>query len=736
MEKFAHREMSIYGDKMQTVLAHSLGTAKIAEQFAFSIMKSLAYIAGYYHDVGKYAETFQKRLYDSNVQFKHAVCGALECLKIVDNKEIAYMLAYCLTGHHTGLPDGHRVNSDSSKNITLEGRISEGTYSYVADNDYTTYKDELPVITATYDDVLLKLNKYVDNRVDKWELYAFFTRYLYSCLVDADITDTATTFGYKPYNNIRCDFTKMNTIVSQHLAEKSYSTNVQKARTLLQRQALCNSRNSNSNVSMLHMPTGSGKTLCSLQIALDKIKNSNGTKNKIIYVIPYTSIIEQTASEFETLFKGVADIVQHHTNYQYSSDISYNLYKNVLENWDAPFIITTDVQFFESLYHYHKKGLCKLHNITNAVIVFDEIHTLPLEYLQPCLRGIKYLVEYLNNEVMFLSATMPNYDMLFRQYMQDISYTNLITDKTEFEVFDTCEYIYLNKQTPESIAKDVQKHNSVLIVTNTRKAAQAMYKRLVGNKYHLSTYMTPYDRTRIINSIKEDLKAGKQVYVVSTSLIEVGVDLDFDVVYRELAGLDNILQAGGRCNREGRLTDVQGNLCKGTVYIFDTGDTIATSEFGIRVDITKRLLTTYKNINTATCIENYYNTLFSNDVIAKRINRNNIVDFQRKDGYKTAIKLNYNRIPFRTYATRFNLISDEYIGVVVPFYNEEVKSFVDRLQIGDYSVLRKLQLYTVSLRLSEFDKYFKNGIIVEIVEGVYGIANEKYYNKEIGFCVE
>ena len=228
-----------------------------------------------------------------------------------------------------------------------------------------------------------------NDKSDFIEKYAFFTRYLFSCLTDADFLDTERFCNPDIDRNLRCDSKKMEQAIDDKFKGFTADTPLKKARNILQKQAIINS-DSNKQISILNMPTGSGKTLCSMKIAINKMIKHQ--KKRIIYVIPYTSIIEQTAEVFENIFGEYADIVQHHSNYCYDTenDSTAEKLKRSTENWDAPIIITTSVQFFQSLYHYKGSGLRKLHNMADAVIVFDEIHMIPLECLQPCLRGIGY----------------------------------------------------------------------------------------------------------------------------------------------------------------------------------------------------------------------------------------------------------------------------------------------------------------------------------------------------------
>ncbi|MDE5753226.1 MAG: CRISPR-associated helicase Cas3', partial [Oscillospiraceae bacterium] len=517
---------------------------------------------------------------------------------------------------------------------------------------------------------------------------------------------------------LKADFQAVRTAVDQKLNSFLPMTELQKARGRLQQQAYKNAKNA-ANISILNIPTGSGKTLCSLKIALDKLLASNGEKKRIIYVIPYTSIIEQTADIFEKIFGEYVDILQHHSNYDFKDmpePDTTNKLKKATENWDAPFIITTSVQFFESLYHFKGSSLRKLHNIADSVIIFDEIHLLPVHLLQPCLKGIGYITKYLNSDAIFLSATMPDYSKLFRRYLPDCSYSVLVPDKTDFQYFKKCQYINLGKTDFDSILEKAQHYQSSLIVVNKRKSAYEIYQNITGRKYHLSTYMTPRDRSHTINAIRADLANGVKITVVSTSLIETGVDFDFKAVFREIAGLDNIIQAGGRCNREG--IDKLGD-----VYIFETDEKII-KELQIPVNIVKNLLEEYDDITSSECIETYYQRLYREK--KDPIDKNSIA---KKE------KINITCVPFRTYAHQFEFIKDDSVGVVIPQCEEAVKLY-HQLKSGDYSIKRKLQKYTVSLKRYELEKAIKLGILNDFDTGTLQLTNPNYYHPETGLNLD
>lgn len=714
MEKYAHKTEN---GLMQTIEAHLNGVSELAKAFSVDMFKSAASAIGMAHDIGKYSETFQSRLNGSNVKFEHSCCGAIEYNKMKLNKAeklIALMLEYCIAGHHTGLPDGG-CDSDTFEDITLHGRLKR-EHIYTGKSDYSDYQNHITLQVPKADRIIADLIS-SKTKIELIEKYAFFTRYLFSCLTDADFIDTEHFCDPEIDRKLSADFNAVSKALDKKFANFNPDTPLKLARSRLQEQAYKNAV-TGSNISILNMPTGSGKTLCSLKIALMKIL-ADSNKKRIIYVIPYTSIIEQTAEQFNEIFGEYADILQHHSNYCFDDNLyepsTVEKLKRSSENWNAPIIITTSVQFFQSLYHYKGSSLRKLHNVADSVIIFDEIHMLPTEMIQPCLRGIGYITRYLNSEAVFLSATMPDYSELFHRYIPDCTVKELITDKSDFRYFIKCDFIDLGKTDFDSIIVKANEYTSSLIIVNSRKSAREIYKSLEGRKYHLSTYMTPHDRSETISHIKKDLENGIKITVVSTSLVEAGVDFDFEAVFRQLAGLDSILQSGGRCNREGKRKN-------GSVFIFET-DEMLRGDLKTRANAARKLLKENDNILSPQCIESYYRTIFKFN--EDEITANSIANETSSiDG-----------IPFRSYAQNFQFIKDDTIGVVIDIYNETAE-LVSRLKEGDYSVKRKLQKYTVSLKIfSEFDQALSMGIVNDFGSGVYILTNSDYYSIETGLDI-
>lgn len=477
------------------------------------------------------------------------------------------------------------------------------------------------------------------------------------------------------------------------------------------------------------MPTGSGKTLCSLKIALEKAVESG--KKHIIYVIPYTSIIEQTAKDFEEMFRDVLPVLQHHSNYSYDGTTeeekkTAEKLKRTCENWDAPLIITTSVQFFQSIYHYKGSALRKLHNLRDSVIVFDEIHLIPTELLRPCLKAVGYITKYLNSEALFLSATMPDYSKLFDKFLPDVNYNKLVTDRTNFKYFKKCEYKDMGKTTLETIAENASQCKNALIVVNTKKTAAELYSLVQGEKYHLSANMTPAHRSRVIEVVRKKLKKGEPITVVSTSLVEAGVDLDFNTVFRQLSGLDSILQAGGRCNREGKDD-------KGYVYVFDIDETYRKgSDLAMRINKTKGLLEKYQDITSYDCIKEYYDGIFNFN--QSRIAENSIAKYnEQSNSFDRQGLMSPYSIPFRSYAMQFEYISADTISIVIDDPNDQTcHELVETLRNGDMSVRRALQKYSVSVYMNVFKDLYSQGVLKDHGTGIFILENQSYYNNETG----
>ena len=307
----------------------------------------------------------------------------------------------------------------------------------------------------------------------------------------------------------------------------------------------------------LTVPTGGGKTVASLAFALHHAK-THGLE-RVIYVIPYTSIIEQTADQFRKIL-GAENVLEHHSGVTYETQDEATPETQRLaratENWDMPVVVTTAVQFFESIYSNRSSKCRKLHNLAKSVIIFDEAQMLPIPYLRPCVSAIAQLIGHFHATAVLCTATQPALNPLFAEFLPGRTATELCPAGTCDETIFRRVTFQKEIDRPiswETVAEMLTQLPQVLCIVNTRKRAQQVYERLPEEgRFHLSTLMIPTDREETLNVIRARLRNGQVCRVVSTSLVEAGVDVDFPSVWRELAGLDSILQAAGRCNREGK----------------------------------------------------------------------------------------------------------------------------------------------------------------------------------------
>lgn len=717
--------------KVQTIKEHSENTARICRDFAIEPLKETTYLMGLLHDVGKYGNSFQKRINGENIKAEHSACGANEAYKKIKGL-IGLMAAYCIAGHHSGLPDAG-VKGDGPRHSTLYGRMKRqfDDYSVYTHDLLLPETDQKQVQNLLIEDCDPSSRQGISLLVDK---FAFFTRYCFSCLTDADSLDTAEFCESRSENMLHANFEACLNKVNEKLNTFTCTTELQKSRHILQEQVFKKTKQP-AEIFLMNMPTGSGKTLCSVKFALEKAISEN--KKRIIYVIPYNSIIDQTVAEFEKIFGDSVEILRHQSSFSYededgSESISEDYRdaaKNAAENWDASFIITTAVQFFESVYSHKKKRLRKLHNMADSIIIFDEAHLMPEEYLQPCLQAVAFITKYLNSNAVLMTATMPDYENLLKQYALPSSrILNLIDDKSRFTDFRKCRYEYLGELDKTALMERTLDKPSSLIVVNKKATAKELYELCGGKKYHLSTYMAACDRKRIIAEIKEellkleedfpnlvDVPQKRRITIISTSLIEAGVDIDVHTVFRELAGLDNILQAGGRCNREGKRKNA-------ATYVFSLTEE-NKHDASMRSNLTKGLFNTYEDISVPECISEYYERLLS-------INREDLQMNTMSHGC-----LDFNIIPFRTYGENFRMIKAATISIAVE-RDDVSRELIRRLRETGVTNVRKLQNYVCSVSQKDFEELVQQHVLDDYGSGIWCLTNKDYYDENKGIKFE
>lgn len=714
---YAHTLEGENEKQWQPLKDHVENVAKLVKKFSAPwCTAEYADNLGLLHDVGKYQPDFQRRLHGEKMSVEHSIAGAKKWIEM----KWPESGAYCIAGHHSGLPDiGNKT--DSEEEPTLLGRIKRA-----AAQDYSGYKNELSlkqISTFPAKDAVC-MNSAIENIKKE---YAFWTRMMFSCLTDADYLDTEAFCSGRKERGIYTDFMACRDLINQRIAQFQADTPVKRAREALRSQVMSHT-DEKADIYLINMPTGSGKTLTSMQFALERAICTN--KKHIIYVIPYTSIIEQNAKVFKDIF-GVDSVLEHHCNFDYESikdPVTRERLKRTAENWDASIIVTTNVQFFESIYGNRSSELRKLHNIADSIIIFDEAHMFPSLYFQPCLEAIRILTQRYHCEAVFMTATMPNFHTWMNEFgCSSVKTLDLTEDKSSFPIFDRCKIEFLGQLSSEKLAGFAADAGNSLIVLNSRKAARQIYQLLPGKKYHLSTYMTHDDRSRVIAEVRNSLVKREHFCLVSTSLIEAGVDLDFNIVFRELAGLDNLLQTAGRCNREGKKRN-----CKTYAFEFEEEDLRPKSnDFLIKQSFCREVFQKYDNAASPTAIEFYFNRLYAYTLESRKS-----MDFKTAfspascgiDGFG----FNYAR-----YARDFRLI-DENLQPLVIVTEENKKTVMALLKAVSYGgmvAMRQLQKYSISLRPYEFEQLNKVGAVCD-EKGIHYLSRTRYYSREIGILFE
>lgn len=697
MEYLAHTS----GARVQTLLEHLEGTAELAERFGaafgsgdFARMTALA------HDLGKYSSAFQRRLRGDPGRVDHSTFGA-QAVRTVGG----LIPAYCVAGHHGGLPDGGGT-ADTGDEPTLYGRLR---------------RKGLPDCGAYQNEITLSAAKPPEIRPQGGFSAAFFIRMLFSCLVDADYLDTEAFMsaggvrrgGYEP-------ITVLRERLKAHTAGFFPPRNPLNARRCGILRACEAAGAWGRGLYTLTVPTGGGKTLASLAFALEHAVRHG--MERVIYVIPYSSIIEQTAEVFREVL-GDGNVLEHHSGYEYDdSREGGDPRRLAAENWDVPVVVTTNVQFFQSLFASKPSRCRKIHSIANSVIIFDEAQMLPQPYLRPCVRAIAELVRSYRSTCVLCTATQPNLGPLLPEGME----AQELCPDTEalYEFFRRVRYERLGQLSDEALAQRLQSHSQVLCVVSTRKQAQTVFRLLEGEGcFHLSTLLYPEHRGRVLSQIRERLRQGLPCRVVSTSLVEAGVDLDFPTVYRAEAGLDSVIQAGGRCNREGRRSPEES-----VVYLFRP-DGAYRLPVSLRLPVEAAAMATQngEDPSAPATIAAYFTTLHS--IRGDALDSKRVVE-------RFEAGLPSMSFPFASVAEDFRLIEEDTRSVLIP--NGRGKELAERLRQGERSraLLRAAGRFCVSLYPQHFEELDRAGALEALDGGVYLLTDPNLYAEDTGLASE
>lgn len=688
--------------RCQSVDDHNRNVAGLAASFAARFgMEKEAYRIGLFHDVGKTSEEFQNHILNDGPRCEHASAGAYELGKAGDLAG-----SMCVLGHHTGLADfGTPTDSETTYTARIK-RAKEGLIPVY-------HAPQYPVIPG------------IPLHVKGTEAFSdsFKVRMLYSCLVDADFLDTESFVKEKTREYPYVDTDSLLNRFHEYVSGWDYpETLLNRKRREILTNCLQKGREMPSGLYSLTVPTGGGKTISSLGFALEHAKKQH--KDRIIYVIPYTSIIEQNARVFRDIL-GAENVLEHHSGYDGAEGNGQDDFERELlasENWDAPVIVTTAVRFFETLYANKPSRCRRLHNIANSVVIFDEAQLLPVENLFPCVRAIGELVRNFGVTTLLCTATSPALDGLFKE--EGLSVTELQPDKKDLYAVlrrTGLEVVKDKKYSSVDLAAKMSGHRQILCVVNTRKTAKEVYDALPKEgRFHLSTLMYPAHRSRVLNKIRERLQNGETVRLVSTSLVEAGVDIDFPYVMREKAGLDSVLQAAGRCNREGKRPAEES-----IVFVFSMNGKTPRM-FSKNIGAWETVVRLYEKPDTEEAVEAYFKELYR---------------FTGREG------MDVNRIvsmfekaepcpfPFKKVSRDFHMIHDDTATVYIP--TEDSVSCINDIKEGcaDRYTYRLLGQYGASVAGGQFEDLVKRGAVLPIDPSSGILTDTALYNEETGLTV-
>lgn len=712
------------------LLAHLEGTACLAERFS-SKFDSGAWgrTAGLAHDAGKgrllwlnyiHAKTgydIEAHLEEKSGKIPHAIHGA-ELVERLFGKGIGRLLAYCIAGHHAGLPDWS--GEEESGRASLQFQKSQ-----VKDMDQIDSGVIASLQRAKPSGPPWRFANGLD--ISLW------IRMLFSCLVDADFLDTEAYMnaaksekrgGYCSISELR---ERLNRY-SQKLIEQAADTKVNRIRQQVRAKCI-QSASDGQGIFSLTVPTGGGKTLSGLAFALEHACTFN--LDRVIYVTSYTSITEQTADVFREAV-GADQVVEHHSGVgEEGATIQSRL---ASENWDAPLIVTTSVQFFESLFASKPSRCRKLHNMARSVVILDEAQLMPVEFLAPILEAIRLLAERYHTSFVISTATQPAFQerVVDGTLWKGLPAIREIMGGEEdirglFQALTRCR-IHLPRPSDaisewEEIAEQLKRYNQVLCIVSDRESCRELHRLMPKGSYHLSALMCGQHRSDAIKEIKRKLKEEALVRVISTQLVEAGVDLDFPVVYRALAGLDAIAQAAGRCNREDRLPEF------GQVVVFNPPKQAPQGILRKAAETTRSLVAGKEmDIANPAIFETFFEELYWK---AESLDKEGIVallDPCRNDIQECSIG-------FRTAARKFRIIDDSTQKTVLVRYKDG-NGLIDALKAAgpDRSLMRKLQRYTVTLYDHQFAALMDQGALEEVQPNLFALSRERY-SEELGVII-
>ena len=706
----------------QILQSHLVNVGKIAAEFARVFdAQEIACQTGQLHDVGKYSLLFQKRL-EGEIKFvDHSTAGAKIAVERWGNV-IGKLMAFCIAGHHAGLANG---NGEGDNRHTLKDRLA------------LQFGADIPALDNLWQQEI-KLPQKLPAPPLKADAhhpffsYAFFTRMLYSCLVDADYLDTEAFYsnlenktvergGYPDLNALQHNFNQFINAFRRRIAQAPEQTEAEKRNAALNRlrseilDHAVEQAAQPQGLFTLTVPTGGGKTFTSMAFALEHAKRHD--MRRVIYVIPFTSIIEQNAAEFRKAFGELGEqaVLEHHSTFddgKLQNEATKDKLRLASENWDAPIVVTTAVQFFESLFADRSSRCRKLHNIAGSVIILDEAQMLPLNLLLPIMQAIKELAQNYRCSIVMCTATQPAVQAENGFYRGFENVREIAPKPTAlFDKLRRTTVQHIGTQTEADLLAKLGEHPQMLVIVNNRRHARSLCdqaKHLDGT-FHLTTLMCAKHRSQKLDEIRGRLKNGEPCRVIATSLIEAGVDVDFPLVMRAEAGLDSVAQAAGRCNREGKRPSENS-----FVWIFaPEGQWKAPPELATQAAVMRLTADSFSDDLLSTqAVTAYFSELYQ--LKGSELDNKKILKMHNDTGQSLDF-------PFQTIADKFRMIESHMQPLIIPF-DVEAENLISSLHHADHigGLLRKLQPYTVQIPEKALAALYKAGRIEPINEKNFG----------------
>ena len=705
----------------QTLQSHSVNVGEMAAEFARVFgAQEIACQTGQLHDLGKYSEAFNRRLH-GGPSVDHATAGAKIAVERWGNV-IGKLMAFCIVGHHAGLANG---SAEGDNRRTLKQRLA------------LQFGADIPALDNLWQQEI-KLSQNLSAPPLKADAhhpffsYAFFTRMLYSCLVDADYLDTEAFYlnlenkaiergGYPDLNALQHNFNQFINAFRRRIAQASEQTEAEKRNAALNRlrseilDHAVEQAAQPQGLFTLTVPTGGGKTFTSMAFALEHAKRHD--MRRVIYVIPFTSIIEQNAAEFRKAFGKLGEqaVLEHHSTFddgKLQGEATKDKLRLASENWDAPIVVTTAVQFFESLFADRSSRCRKLHNIAGSVIILDEAQMLPLNLLLPIMQAIKELAQNYRCSVVMCTATQPVVQAENGFYRGFENVREIAPKPTAlFDKLRRTTVQHIGTQTDADLLAKFAEHPQMLVIVNNRRHARSLYdqaKHLDGT-FHLTTLMCAKHRSQKLDEIRDRLKKGEPCRVIATSLIEAGVDVDFPLVMRAEAGLDSVAQAAGRCNREGKRPSENS-----FVWIFAPEEQWkAPPELAAQAAVMRLTADSFSDDLLSTqAVAAYFAELYQ--LKGSELDNKKILKMHNDTGQSLDF-------PFQTIADKFRMIESHMQPLIIPF-DVDAENLISSLHHADHigGLLRKLQPYTVQIPEKALAALYKAGRIEPINEKNFG----------------